>query len=292
MEHSSDALQILQTESEHGRLEMVMRPPASRLRGLVGRYCLYDEARSLVTAHQHLPHPDITFIISLGGALEVRDPSGEIRIFREGEGFLAGIHTRPAVTNSGPRQRGVEVSLSPLAAHLLLGGLPMHSVSERTVALEDLIGRSSLELAGRLAETRGRAEPFDVLDAFFAEGILAGFREEHAPVQEAWQLLESSGGTVRIGAIGARLGWSRKRLVAAFRERIGHPPKTIARVLRFDRAMSLLKQSPRRRWSDVALSCGYHDQAHLVREVRELSGSTPNQLARLVLPDSGAMTAS
>lgn len=291
MKHPNDAIQILETESEHGRLEMAMRPPATKLHGLVGRYCLYDEARSLVATHQHLPHPDITFIVSLGGSLQVRDPSGDVRTFREGEGFLAAIHTAPAQTKSWPRQRGVEVSLSPLGAHRLLGGMPMHSISNRTLALEDLLGKSARDLAGRLAETRGRTEPFDVLDDFFSQGILAGAREAPAPLLEAWRLLEESGGRIRIGEIASRLGWSRKRLVAAFREGIGYPPKTIARVLRFDRAMSLLKQAPRVSWAEVALSCGYHDQAHFVREVRELSGSTPSQLAAVLLPDSGAMTA-
>ncbi len=291
MQYPADRIDLVLADSEFGRLEMALRAPVAPLRTLVRGYCVYDEARRRITTHQHLPHRDVTFIVSLGGALEVRSPPGELHVFREGEGFLAGIHTAPAFTRSGPRQRGVEVSLTPLGAHLLLGGVPMHSVSDRTCALDALLGGAGRELAARLAESRGHDEPFGVLDTFFGERVLRGTRETDPEVREAWRLLEASHGRARIGAIASRVGWSRKRLVARFREQVGHPPKTIARVLRFDRAMDLLKSRPDARWSDVALACGYADQAHLTRDVRELSGSTPVELARSLVPESGAMTA-
>ena len=290
MEFSTECAQIFRSESEHGRLEMATRGPSPGLRGLVRSYCLYDEARVLHSTHQHLPHPDVTFIVSLGGTLEVRDPAGGRQRFGEGQGFLAGLHTAPALTDSGPRQRGVEVRLTPLGAHRLLGGMPMHQVSNQTLALDDVLGPAGFELSARLVESRGWREPFAVLDAFFARRIRAGPRLP-AAVVEAWRLLEASDGRVRISEVAARVGWSRKRLGNAFRERIGPAPKTFARVLRFDRAMGLLKQRADVRWSDVALVCGYHDQAHLTREVREFSGSTPGQIARCLVPESGAMMA-
>ncbi len=270
---------------------MALRGSARPLRGLVRGYCLYEEARRSASTHQHLPHRSVTFIVSLGGELEVRSPSGERRAFPAGEGFLAGLHTAPAFTTSGPQQHGVEVALTPLGAHLLLGGLPMHEVTNRTLALDDLLGPAGRELPARLCETRGGDEAFAVLEAFFAERILAAARRLPAGVAAAWRMLEESHGATPIGEIAARLGWSRKRLVAAFREGLGLPPKTLARVLRFDRAMELLKESPDLRWSEAALACGYYDQAHLTREVRELSGSTPAELARHLLPESGGMTA-
>ena len=39
--------------------------------------------------------------------------------------------------------------------------------------------------------------------------------------------------------------------------------------------------NPRVAWANLALSAGFSDQAHLVREFRALSGLTPGQYRRL-----------
>jgi AraC-like DNA-binding protein len=35
-------------------------------------------------------------------------------------------------------------------------------------------------------------------------------------------------------------------------------------------------------WAQLALHCGYYDQAHLARDVRQFTGGTPNQLRAML----------
>jgi AraC-like DNA-binding protein len=292
MQFPTDGIERVKAISEHGRLEMAMRAPIAALRPYVRGYCLYDEGRLGRARQQHLPSRDVTFIIGLAGTLEVHGPGEEgCQAFEEGRGFLAGIHTRPAITEARARQAGIQISLTPIGAHRLLGGRPMNEVSDRTCSLDALLGRPITELADRLSEATDDTGSFSIVDDFFGERMLGGPTPLDPHVVEAWRLLEGSHGRLRIGEIAARLRWSRKRLVARFREQIGHPPKTIARILRFDHAMELLKTRPDLRWSDVAFDCGYTDQAHLTRDVRDLTGQTPVELAARLIPESGGMAA-
>jgi AraC-like DNA-binding protein len=84
---------------------------------------------------------------------------------------------------------------------------------------------------------------------------------------------------VRIGALAETIGCSRKHLVAQFRAQVGLPPKSVARILRYERAEELLSR-PGATPLDVAMACGYSDQSHLSREFRELAGTTPGGRAR------------
>jgi AraC-like DNA-binding protein len=74
-----------------------------------------------------------------------------------------------------------------------------------------------------------------------------------------------------------------------FRRTFGMPPKTFARVLRFDAAVRRLRSGRVTGWADLAASCGYADQAHLAREFRALSGSPPSEFAMRLLPDGGGV---
>jgi AraC-like DNA-binding protein len=106
------------------------------------------------------------------------------------------------------------------------------------------------------------------------EGLVAAVRERlhrHGPPD---RLVLAVAGELRAGrpvaATAARTGLSARQLqrrsVAAF----GYGPKTLARVLRFDRAVALARAGVP--YARLAADAGYADQAHLAREVRALAG--------------------
>ena len=48
--------------------------------------------------------------------------------------------------------------------------------------------------------------------------------------------------------------------------------------MRFERLAALVAADPWADWAGAAVACGYFDQAHLAREVRELADITPTDL--------------
>jgi AraC-like DNA-binding protein len=200
--------------------------------------------------------------------------------------FVAGMHTAPAFVQGGSSWACVEVRLTPVGAHRVLG-LPMHELANLTVELDDVLPEAD-QLTTRLAEAPSWPERLDLVEAFLARR-LAGSARPSPEVEWSWHLLRRSGGRASIGALAAELGWSHRRLIARFREQIGLAPKAAARVLRFDRAVTALRASPGR-LAEIAFECGYFDQAHLNRDFRELAGTTPTAFAG-ALRESGGVGA-
>ncbi len=291
MMYPQSGTRTVRHESDRESWSFALRSPVTPLRGLVDGYCLYEERRPQTQAHQHLPHRGVTFIIGLEGRMHVEDPGGGRRRVAEGEGFVAGLHTQPARTRMEGSQRGLQITLTPIATHLLAGGLPMGELSNHSVSVGDLLGADGRALSERLAEENDADAAYDLVDAFLSKRILGSRRRLADEVVYAWNQLASSHGRTRIGEITGRLGWSRRRLVEAFRAAVGLDPKLTARVLRFDRAMSRWKAAPQAPWAELAIACGFSDQAHFSREVRALSGQSPSELARRLLPGSGGMVA-
>jgi AraC-like DNA-binding protein len=59
-------------------------------------------------------------------------------------------------------------------------------------------------------------------------------------------------------------------------QRVGLAPKTLARVVRFQRAL-WVPERPGVQWAETAAACGYYHQAHLARDFREFTGRMPSE---------------
>ena len=268
-------------ESERDRWEMVHAAPDARLDGYVLDYCAYDERTASFTRRRELPSDRVVMIVNLGDPIRVLTDEWS----EQPDGFLAGMHDTFAVTETSGAQSGVQIDLSPVGAHLLLR-TPMHEFTGRVVELSALFGRSGSLLHEALACTPGWQAKFDRLDAFFLDRLDDALSPVPS-VTRALGRLRASGGSVRVDTLAAELGCSRRYLVAGFREQVGVPPKTLARILRFHRAVGMMGTGPG--WAEIALTCGYYDQAHLIRDFNQFAGSAPSDFARRKLPDGGGV---
>ena len=81
----------------------------------------------------------------------------------------------------------------------------------------------------------------------------------------------------RVDAIAREVGLGVRQLERAFEVRVGVGPKALARVARLHALVARLGEPAT--WTERAAAVGFADQAHLVRDVRRLSGLTPTALA-------------
>jgi AraC-like DNA-binding protein len=82
---------------------------------------------------------------------------------------------------------------------------------------------------------------------------------------------------VRAAAQGADVGLGDRQLRRRFAEAVGYGPKTLERILRFQRFL-VLARTTRSDLAWLALDAGYADQAHLTRECTRLAGLPPAAL--------------
>jgi transcriptional regulator GlxA family with amidase domain len=134
-----------------------------------------------------------------------------------------------------------------------------------------------------------------LLDAAAAPDALAHLTDALAPraarvapppssVRRAIARLERAGGARRVDELAPAIGVTRQALARAFAEHVGVSPKVFARVVRMRHALARVEAARRFGWSRVALDLGYHDQAHLTRDLRALTGRTPGEWSGGVNP--------
>lgn len=277
----------LRHASEHGEWEFVTRPPAPPLAGHVRRYLGYWERGTSFARRIEAATDDAVLIVNLGERLHVIDPRNGSGEGEPRRAFLAGLWDSYVLTEAQGLSSGLQVNVSPLGFHRLIG-CPMHELANRAFEIEEVLGALGRRIVARLREAETWEERFDLLDEFLV-ARLATARPPAAGIAWACRELEATGGRASIRALAASIGCSQKYLVARFREHVGLPPKTYARVLRFQRALRGLQSASTFRWSDLAQAAGYYDQAHLIRDFRAFAGTTPTDYLRRLLPDGGGV---
>ncbi|NVI88213.1 AraC family transcriptional regulator [Actinomadura sp. BRA 177] len=258
--------------TDRGGWWLALGRPHPALRPFLRSYNGYWETLAVPTRTRTLPTRTTVVIINLGPPLYLEVPDPGVRA-REYGSFVAGMHDGHGMYVSPGGQRGIQLDVTPLGAYTLLG-VPMARLTNAAVDLPDLLGREARTLVERLAGAPSWAARFDLLDGFLLRRLDAGPVPDRE-VARAWGLLDGGPG-VTVADIAADVGWSRKHLTHRFREQVGLPPKVMARVLRFERAVALLSGGTG--LAEAAFACGYYDQAHLNREFRALSGCTPTEL--------------
>jgi AraC-like DNA-binding protein len=282
----STELRVLRHESDLGRWELVMRAPEPRLRSLVCDYQGYVESGAPAPLRQQVPTPRIPLIVNFGAPWNVGESaSGPPQPYGS---FVAGLGERSSYVAAAGPASCVQVDLTPLGAHMFLG-VAMGELANRVVGLADVLPVHARDLTERLHDKASWEARFELLDEILV-ARLAQARRPSPEVSWAWSLLERTNGRAPIGWICDRLGRSRRHLASRFREQVGLAPKTVARIMRFDHAVSLMRREGAA-LAQVAFESGYYDQAHLNRDFREFAGTSPAAFARRMTRDGGAIVA-
>jgi AraC-like DNA-binding protein len=191
-------------------------------------------------------------------------------VWRRGRLLVVGPDRESFMSPVEPGETIVGLRLRPGSAGRVLA-LPAGEIRSTRVSLEDVWD-------GRLAERLGEAGGDEHRRALLEDAVgarLPGMADPDRLVLAAIRQLGRPGSLVR--SLSRDLGTSERQLLRRFNAAVGYGPKTLDRVLRFQRFRR--KALAGVDLARLATELGYADQAHLTRECVRLSGLTPMRLA-------------
>lgn len=200
--------------------------------------------------------------------LKAYEPENPARFRIQRGAIFTGARSGFEVIDAECQQRIVGVHFRPGGGWPFLG-MPADSLGCYEVELADLPGGLHRNLREQLLEA---VEPSAIVRRLEAHLLSLLRIESHSAVRHAIDRLSR---VPDVAAVAAETGYSMRRFIRLFRREVGLTPKTFARVRRFQRVVRLLHGRQDVNWVDVALHCGYYDQAHFIHDFRNFSGFTP-----------------
>jgi AraC-like DNA-binding protein len=253
-----------------------MVPPAP-LSGLVQQLWDWEAAPQPDGLERLLPMPSAALIINLSeDESRVYDENGDCHRYLGAA--LDGPRNLSSIIDTREQVAVMGVVFRPGAAAGFFRER-MDALVNRCVNLEDLVGSEAGYLRERLLNAGSASRRMRILLAWLA-------RQRPDPptipgsITHALAALEHNPAIATLISTARELGISSRSLGEQFRQHVGMTPKRYLRLQRFHQVMARAAGAGERDWADIALECGYFDQAHLSHEFREFCGMSPTQFAR------------
>jgi AraC-like DNA-binding protein len=183
-------------------------------------------------------------------------------LWSEGRLLVAGPDTR-AYVPEGPAARWAGLRFHPGTAPAFLG-VPAAELRDRRVELADLW--PAREVRRLRARIDAAADPATALE----ESVLERAADLDPPDPLLRRLVTALDAGRPVATTADELGLGTRQLHRRCLVAFGYGPKTLARILRLQRALALARSGVP--FAETAVRAGYADQPHLARDVKELAG--------------------
>src|SRR5690606_14150028 len=143
---------------------------------------------------------------------------------------------------------------------------PQHELTDSTIEFE----KSNSFNIDKVFE-----DSFGYLNRFYADSIKSGNNQ----LQSVLDDIHKTNGQLSIYELSKKNCMTVRQLERNFKVQIGLSPKKYSNIVRYQNALSIIKNSNKdRSLLDIAFECGYYDHSHLANEIKQNTGLSPSQL--------------
>ncbi len=205
--------------------------------------------------------------------INIHDPTQPERYRQFSGAVISGTYSQSFICNALQHESILGVHFKPGGAFPFLNA-EASELANAHADLEDLWGRSGVELRERLCTATTPQQRFRIMEAAL-KGRLQRRTACQRQLNVALKMLSTGGDEISVREVSRELGLSQRRFIQMFSSHVGVAPKLFCRILRFQQARVLAERLEAPEWAAVAVTCGYFDQSHLIKDFKEFSGSTP-----------------
>lgn len=249
------------------------RPPLSHFIDFMWFYQGYDPDH---TKERLLPDGTIELVINLRPEpkrLFHRDNFDDVQIFTRS--WISGKQTRYIVIEAATESSMMGVHFKQCGAFPFLG-FGVSELTDRVIELDLLWGAGVNSLREQLFDTPDIGHKFGILERFLGlrfKGHPRSFRS----VERALDLMLRSPHGMAIRDLAGLIGITPKHLITQFDRFVGLKPKLCERIGKFQGVLESIQNRRKVDWANLAVSCGYHDQSHFIKEFKAFSGMNPSR---------------
>lgn len=154
--------------------------------------------------------------------------------------------------------------------------LPIKEMENTAVSLEKLFGKDGEELEQRILNTPEISERIKLAEAFLFQRLTDTETIDRI-VRSTVETILTANGQLSVEELSRQTNINRRQMERKFSSAIGLSPKQLSKTIRLQAALKMLLNKKFTNLTALAHEGEYYDQAHFIKDFRELTGLTPKE---------------
>lgn len=154
--------------------------------------------------------------------------------------------------------------------------IPLKELENTAVSLEILFGKEGKELEEQVLKAASTAERIPLVEAFLLNRFLHNENIDRL-IKSTVETILTANGQLSIDELSKQTNINRRQLERKFSSTIGLSPKQLSKTIRLQAALKLLLTKNFTSLTALAYEGEYYDQAHFIKDFKELTGHTPKE---------------
>ena len=185
--------------------------------------------------------------------------------------FLVGQMTGPIMISPSGHVQLIGIRFHP-GGTLPFFRMALHEVTDRVVELGGVSSSLERDLLDVTSQSPSLVEKIRAIETFLTKRLTN--REHDSWLMRIAARIVDSRGLIGVDELANDAGIGGRQLERRFLREVGIGPKLMGRIIRFQHVFRAVEQS-NSAWAEIAVECGYYDQAHLIRDFNQFAQQTP-----------------
>ncbi len=257
----------------------IIKPTHPALKNIVQYFIVFNSETTVSIDYSTFPNTNVCLAIYKQNKIIIEQSNENKHLFTyQGEqtyvSYLSGFHESNFNVSVNSPIDELCVVFYP-AALRLFSNISYHELVNSDCVFELLFPNYAHYFLEQLFDEDSSHKRIVMLENVFLKSITQDYLTNRA--KEVLQLINAST-DLKVSSVAKSLSLNESTLYRLFMNQIGQNPKSFLKTVRFRQALNDVLHSGRPKLTGIAYRNHYSDQSHFIRDFKEITGQTPNQL--------------
>ncbi|GJM27703.1 MAG: AraC family transcriptional regulator [Cyclobacteriaceae bacterium] len=189
--------------------------------------------------------------------------------------FVIGQLTRPLEIQPTGETGVFSVRFHP-GGFMPYATIPIKEMENNAVPLETLFGPDGKEISEKILNAKTTKQRVDLVEVFLTKRLTDDETKDRI-IKSTVETILTANGQLPIDQLSRQLNINLRQLERKFSLAIGLSPKQLSKTVRLQASLKMLLNNQFTSLTALAYEGNYYDQAHFIKDFKELTGFTPKE---------------